>query len=81
MFHSKDSPENIIKEKNLIQVTDRKEIETIVKKILNNNMGEVIKYKNGKTKLLGFFIGQAMKESKGKVNPKILNQILIDKLK
>jgi len=81
MFHSKESPEKIVKEKDLIQVTDTKEIEIIIEKILNDNQDKVKDYKEGKTKLLGFFVGQAMKESKGKANPKKLNQILINKLK
>ena len=81
MFTSKLSPEKIVDEKNLIQVTDTKEIERIIEKILKNNQDNVNDYKKGKTKLLGFFIGQSMKESKGKANPKLLNQILINKLK
>ena len=81
MFHSKESPEKIVKEKDLIQVTDIKEIEIIIENILNDNQDKVKDYKEGKTKLLGFFVGLAMKESKGKANPKKLNQILIDKLR
>ena len=81
MFHSKKSPEKIVEAKDLIQVTDIKEIEIIIEKILNNNQEKVKEYKRGKTKLIGFFIGQAMKESKGKANPKKLNQILINKLR
>ena len=81
MFQSKESPEKIVEEKDLIQVTDTKEIEIIIEKILNDNQDKVKDYKRGKTKLLSFFVGQAMKESKGKANPKKLNQILINKLK
>ena len=81
MFFSKESPERIVQQKNLQQVSDTNEIKKIIEKILKNNVEKVKKYKEGKTKLLGFFIGQAMKESKGKANPKILNEILIDKLK
>ncbi len=81
MFKSKSSPEKIVKEKNLMQVTDTKEIETIIEKILNNNQEKVKDYKEGKTKLFGFFVGQAMKESKGKVNPKKLTKILINRLR
>ena len=81
MFQSKESPDKIVEEKDLIQVTDTKEIEIIIEKILNDNQDKVKDYKEGKTKLLGFFVGQAMKESKGKANPKKLNQILINKLR
>jgi len=81
MFQSKESPEKIVKEKDLIQVTDTKEIEIIIEKILNDNQDKVREYKEGKIKLLGFFVGQAMKESMGKANPKKLNQILLNKLR
>ena len=81
MFKSKKSPEVIVNEKGLIQVTDTKEIEIIIEKVLNENQDKVDDFKKGKTKLLGFFIGQTMKESKGQANPKILNKILTNKLK
>jgi len=80
MFYSKKSPEDIIKDKGLTQVSDSKEIEMIIDEILINNIQSVNQYKSGKTKLLGFFVGQAMKISKGNVNPKILNEILLKKL-
>ena len=81
MFVSKKSPEDIVKEKGIIQLTDSKELENIIDKIIEKNKKEVKQYKEGKTKLLGFFVGQAMKESQGKANPKKLNEILIKKLK
>ena len=80
MFISKKSPRSIIENKGLIQVTDTKEIEIIIDKILNSNKDKVEDYKAGKTKLLGFFVGQSMKLSNGKANPKILNEILLNKL-
>ena len=81
MFKSKESPDKIVNEKNLIQVTDTKEIEIIIEKVLNDNLDKVKEFRKGKTKLLGFFVGLIMKESKGKANPKILNNILNNKLK
>ena len=75
------SPEEIVKEKQLVQVTDISAIEEVVSKILSNNPKEVEAYKNGKTKLMGFFVGQVMKETKGKANPKIVNEVLRDMLK
>jgi len=81
MFYSKESPDKIVEAKGLAQLKDTKEIEIIIEKILNDNQDKVKDYKGGKTKLLSFFIGQAMKESKGKANPKKLNQILINKLR
>ena len=80
MFFSKKSPNDIIKEKGLIQVTDLNEIDNLIDEIIKLNIDKVEDYKSGKTKLLGFFVGEAMKLSKGKANPKILNELLIKKL-
>ncbi|MBD1147939.1 Asp-tRNA(Asn)/Glu-tRNA(Gln) amidotransferase subunit GatB [Pelagibacterales bacterium SAG-MED31] len=80
MFNSKEDPEIIIQKKGLKQVTDTSEIEIIVDEVLLNNKKMVEEYLSGKDKLLGFFIGQSMKKSKGKANPKILNDILKNKL-
>src|SRR4030095_3374577 len=74
------NPEHIVTEKNLIQVTDSSEIEKIVKKVIEDNPAEAGRYKNGETKLLGFFVGKVMKESKGKANPKTVNELLISNL-
>jgi aspartyl-tRNA(Asn)/glutamyl-tRNA(Gln) amidotransferase subunit B len=57
-------------------MTDETAIEEIVKKVLRQCAAEVTDYKNGKTKLFGFFVGQVMKETKGKANPKLVNEIL-----
>jgi aspartyl-tRNA(Asn)/glutamyl-tRNA(Gln) amidotransferase subunit B len=73
-------PEGIIKEKNLIQVTDTSEIENIIKGILAKNSDEVIRYKAGEKKLLGFLVGVIMRESKGKANPKLVNELLLKNL-
>ena len=80
IFLSADSPIKIVEEKGLTQVTDIGEIENIIENILSKNLDKVNDYKSGKTKLLGFFVGQAMKESRGKANPKILNDMLLKKL-
>ena len=69
-------PKQIVEEKGLLQVTDRSEIKNIVVKIISDNPKEAEAYKNGKTKLLGFFVGQVMKATKGKANPQIVNEIL-----
>tara|TARA_Y100000590_G_scaffold258557_1_gene290216 strand:+ start:107 stop:1573 length:1467 start_codon:yes stop_codon:yes gene_type:complete len=81
MFFSKKNPEDIVSDKGLIQMSDSNLIEKIIDKIIHENKEKVLEYKSGKSKLLGFFVGQAMKESKGKANPKILNDLLIKKLK
>ncbi len=80
MYKTKNNPENIIDQKGLKQVTDNKEIENIVKEVISENKKMVEQYQSGKVKLLGFFVGQAMKKTKGKANPKLLNQILLQML-
>ena len=80
MFDTKEDPEKIIQEKGLKQVTDINQIENIVEEVINENQKMVEQYLSGKDKLLGFFVGQAMKKSQGKANPKILNDILKEKL-
>ena len=72
-----DSPEDIVKKKGLVQVTDESAIEAVIQKILSAHSDEVSAYKNGKTKLLGFFVGQVMKETRGKANPKVVNDALL----
>ncbi|MEO8666494.1 MAG: Asp-tRNA(Asn)/Glu-tRNA(Gln) amidotransferase subunit GatB [Ignavibacteria bacterium] len=67
-------------EENLSQVSDNSEIEAIVKKILQENPKEVERYRIGEKKLAGFFVGKIMQESKGKANPKIVNELLIKNL-
>ena len=81
MYKFNKSPDIIVEEKGLNQVSDTKEIEKIIINIIDMNQDKVKEYKAGKNKLLGFFVGLAMKESKGRANPKILNKILIEKLK
>ena len=74
------APDKIVKEKGLVQVTDVSAIEEIILKVLADNTKEVDDYRNGKTRLLGFFVGQVMKKTKGKANPKIVNEVLKEKL-
>ncbi len=80
MFKTGADPSDIIKEKNLRQTTNQDEIIEIIKKIISNNPEQVKKYKNGKENLLQFFIGQVMKETKGKANPQITARLLKDQL-
>lgn len=80
MFASKRDPEEIVETENMKQVTDLSAIEKIVDDILTANADKVAEYKSGKDKLFGFFVGQAMKASGGKVNPEILNDLLKKKL-
>ncbi len=69
-------PEELVKQKGLIQVSDSSAIEAAVIKVIEANPEEVNAYKGGKTKLMGFFVGQIMREMKGKGNPAIVNEIL-----
>ena len=80
MYKTKSSPIQIVEKKGLKQMTDSSEIEAIIEDVLNENKSMVDQYLSGKDKLLGFFVGQAMKKTKGKANPKILNEILLTKL-
>ena len=72
--------QKIIEEKGLKQQSDPKAIEALIDKIINDNREKAIEYKQGKEKLFGFFVGQAMKASGGKANPQLINEILKKKL-
>ena len=74
-------PKKIVAEEGLIQQSDPKELEKIIVNILSKNQDKVSQYKSGKEKLFGYFVGEAMKISKGKANPHLVNQILKSKLK
>ena len=81
MFETAKKPSKIIEEKGLIQISDEKEIQKIVKKILEQNPESIKDYKAGKDRALGFLVGQAMKETKGKANPRMLNEMFLEELK
>jgi aspartyl-tRNA(Asn)/glutamyl-tRNA(Gln) amidotransferase subunit B len=70
----------IVEEKGLVQITDTDAIDDAISKVIADNPAEVEAYKNGKTKLMGFFVGQVMRETRGKANPKLVNEILKKKL-
>jgi aspartyl-tRNA(Asn)/glutamyl-tRNA(Gln) amidotransferase subunit B len=74
------SPEDIIAAEGLVQMTDATAIEAVIDAVLDRCPDEAAAYRNGKTKLMGFFVGQVMKETKGKANPKIVNEMLKKKL-
>jgi len=80
MAASGKPPEDIVEEKGLVQVTDTGAIDEVVQRVVDGHPDEVQAYRGGKTKLLGYFVGQVMKETRGKANPKIVNKILKDKL-
>ena len=81
MLKTGDSPEHIIKEKDLGQVSDSGVLDAVVDKVLADNPKPVEDYKKGKEVSLKFLIGMAMRESKGKGNPQVLEEIIKNKLK
>ena len=81
MAQSGENPKKIIDSKGLKQQSDPKELERIIKGILEKNKTNVEKYKSGKEKIFGFFVGEVMKVSKGKANPQLVNEILKKLLK
>ena len=80
MVDGDKDPKKIVEDKGLKQESDPKELEKIVFKIIATNKDKVEEYKSGKEKLFGFFVGQVMKHSGGKANPKLVNDILKEKL-
>lgn len=76
MFESGKAARTIVKEDGLEQISDTSQIEAIIAKILEDNATKVAEYRSGKDKLFGFFVGQAMKATKGKANPGVVNQLL-----
>ena len=80
MWKGNESVEEIIENQGLTQMTDLVALEVIIDEIIENNAQQVEQFKGGNTKLLGFFVGQVMKATNGKANPKQVNQILNDKL-
>jgi len=80
MWEGEGSADSIIESKGLKQMTDTGAIEVIVDEIIANNSPQVEQFKSGNEKILGFFVGQAMKATQGKANPKLLNELLRKKL-
>ncbi|MBQ3414970.1 MAG: Asp-tRNA(Asn)/Glu-tRNA(Gln) amidotransferase subunit GatB [Clostridia bacterium] len=81
LFENPRDPEEIIKEKGWIQISDEGAIKEVVIKILEANPQSIADYKAGKDRALGFLVGQAMKETKGKANPQMLNKMFLEELK
>ena len=81
LFVNPKSPQKIVEEKGWIQISDEGAIKEVVLKVLENNQQSVADFKAGKDKALGFLVGQAMKETKGKANPQMLNKMFLDELK
>jgi len=80
LFNEVKMPSEIIEEKGWVQISDEGAIKEVVVKILENNPQSIADYKAGKDKALGFLVGQAMKETKGKANPQLLNKLFLEEL-
>ena len=80
LFNEVKMPSKIIEEKGWVQISDEGAIKEVVMKVLENNPQSIADYKAGKDKALGFLVGQAMKETRGKANPQMLNKMFLDEL-
>ena len=81
LFENPRDPEEIIKEKGWIQISDEGAIKEVVMNILEANPQSIADFKAGKDRALGFLVGQAMKQTKGKANPQLLNKMFLEELK
>ena len=81
LFENPKSPKKIVEEKGWIQISDEGAIKQVVLKVLEANPQSIIDYKAGKDRALGYLVGQAMKETKGKANPQMLNKMFLEELK
>ncbi len=76
MAETKKTPEQIVKEKNLIQISDRGALEKVLLEVFDENPDELTRLKEGEKKLIGFFVGQVMKKTKGKADPKEVSRLI-----
>jgi aspartyl-tRNA(Asn)/glutamyl-tRNA(Gln) amidotransferase subunit B len=80
MVETGEDPEAIVEHKGLRQVTDTGAIDAAITAVLDKNADKLAEYRSGKDKLFGFFVGQVMKETKGKANPALVNEALLARL-
>ena len=80
VFDKGTDPQKIIEQRGLVQISDSSALEAVVDKVLDAHPGEVQRYRDGQKKLIGFFVGLVMKETKGQANPGLVNKILSSKL-
>jgi aspartyl-tRNA(Asn)/glutamyl-tRNA(Gln) amidotransferase subunit B len=81
VYQTGEHPAKIVKEKGWIQILDEAEIVRVIQRVMESNPKLVEDYQKGKERLFGFFVGEVMKETKGKANPKLVNELLRKKLK
>jgi len=80
MLKTCESPGAVVERKGLVQVSDTAALEKVVDEVLSANKSQVESYLSGKTQVFGFFVGATMKATKGKANPKVVNELLRKKL-
>jgi len=80
MAQTGESPNSIVESKGLVQISDESVINPIIDDIISKNPDNVEKYKAGNKKLLGFFVGQVLKATNGKANPKVVNELVAKRL-
>jgi aspartyl-tRNA(Asn)/glutamyl-tRNA(Gln) amidotransferase subunit B len=80
MIECNKSASAVIKEKNLVQILNHDQIDRIISKVIEKNPVVVSKYLSGDKNVFGYFVGQVMKETRGKANPKLVNKLLLDRL-
>jgi aspartyl-tRNA(Asn)/glutamyl-tRNA(Gln) amidotransferase subunit B len=80
MMASGKGPETVVQEQNLGQVSNEGELLTVVRQIIADNPGQVADFKNGKTKLMSYFVGQLMQKTKGQANPALANKLFSQEL-
>ncbi len=81
MLENGGDPEQIVKEKGLVQISDEGKLREIVADVIANNPKSVEDFKNGKDRAIGFLVGQVMKTTKGQANPQMVNELIREKLK
>ena len=81
LYRTREEPAAVIQRLGLVQVSDEASLGTLIDRILASNPKQLAEYRSGKEKLFGYFVGQAMKETKGQANPQVLNELLQKKLK
>ena len=81
MAKTGENPAEIVEAKGLVQISDPAKILPIIDEVIAKNPDNVEKFKAGNTKLLGFFVGQVLKATGGKANPKVVNELVAEKLK
>ncbi len=76
MYRTGKGPSKIVEEQGLVQITDADELAAVVAEVVEKNPEQVNQYKGGKQQLFGFLVGQVMKATRGKANPKLVNELL-----